>query len=190
MDNCLLQEEERKGIMGKRGLGWLGITIIVLVVLVLIAVGIFAFAIFNIGAKNPYAGLDGEVTNPAEDLTVEEAVEQFNESFVFYLLYSIEAYTLHNPPFSSDKPKIEFLIDTDVYNAVITDGMIDVSKGPINDEDAVITTSTEEAVKMIKDESYIEDSFRSGLSQIELISGKTKLASKGYLGIFQQLTGE
>ena len=58
--------------------------------------------------------------NPTDNLNDKQATAQFNESFVFYILYNIKAYNLHNPPISSDTPKVEFSIDNDIYNAEIT----------------------------------------------------------------------
>ena len=49
--------------------------------------------------------------NPMIGLTFEQAVEQFDETFVSYILYSLEAYNLHPPLLSSDKPSIEFYIE-------------------------------------------------------------------------------
>ncbi len=48
--------------------------------------------------------------NPAEGLSVEQAIVEFDESFVYYLLFNIKAYNLHNPPLSSAEPRIEFFM--------------------------------------------------------------------------------
>ena len=131
-----------------------------------------------------------KLINPISNLTQEEAIMQFNESFVSYLLYSIKAYNLHNPPLSSDTPKIKFLIGDDSYNAEIIDGLIKTQKIGINNEDIQIITTKSEAVKMLRDRDYVEQSFKLGNSRIELIAGKTTLFSKGYLNLYTKLTGK
>jgi hypothetical protein len=137
----------------------------------------------------------GEIVNPVkneltgEDLDIEEAVNEFDESFVEYFLISIGAYNLHPPLFGSDKPKIEFQISEDSYNAIIDEGDITVTRGEIDDEDIIIHTSKEEAVNIMQDEDYLGESFQQGGSSIEMVAGKTELASKGYLELYNGLTG-
>jgi hypothetical protein len=43
---------------------------------------------------------------------------------------------------------------------------------------------------MVRTGNYISESFSSGKSEMELISGKIELGSKGYLKIYNSLTGE
>jgi len=132
----------------------------------------------------------GEIINPVKNLTTEEAIQRFDEDFVYYLLYSIKAYNLHTPFFNSEVPEIEFQINDDIYNAVIYDGEIIVSEGKINEEDIIIHTSKTEAVKMIQDVDYIDESFQNGDSSIEMVAEKIELFSKGYLEFYEDLTGE
>ena len=120
---------------------------------------------------------------------VEEAVKKFDGSFVAYILISIGAYNLHPPMFGSDTPKIEFYIWDEKYNAEIIDGKINVQKGEIAERDIIIWTSAEEAVKMVKDKNYISESFKTGASKVELVAGKIELAAKGYISIYDKLTG-
>lgn len=155
--------------------------------ILIICLLIISYYLFFYNTKNKGGGK--KLTNPALGLTFEEAVEKFDESFVLYLLASIEAYKLHNTPFSSETPKIEFYISDDVYNAEIIKGSINVKKGEIDDEDITITTTKEEGVKMLLDENYIDDSFKEGKSSAELIAGKLELAAKGYLEIYDNFTG-
>lgn len=126
--------------------------------------------------------------DPTKGLTIQEAVAQFDEGFVTYLLYAIGAGNLHNPPFSSDKPRIKFLIDEDVYSAVVDSRVVFVSKNAIESEDAIIKTTKEEAVNMIRNKNYIAESFRTGKSSMELVASKTTLFTKGYLEIYNSLT--
>ncbi len=158
------------------------------VVLLFIGMLFFYFAMFKPARIN--SEFEKTLANPASNLTNEQVVEVFDERFVQYLLYSIKAYELHNPPLSSDTPKMEIVAGEDVYNAVIIDGVIEVGKGPLKNKDIVIKTSKIEVAKMLKDQDYVTKSFFEGMSTIDLVAGKTNLFAKGYLNLYTQLTGK
>lgn len=171
--------------MHKKGWAlWLSITLVAVLIMVIFAY----FVLFKPDNSRVYSGQ--ELENPAEGLSDEQAVLAFDESFVFYLLYSIKAYNLHNPPLSSEIPRIEILVGEDVFNANVKKGIISVEKGEISNEDVVIRTTKEEAVKMVRDKNYVTQSFNDGKSGIDLIAGKTTLFAKGYLNMYNELTGK
>ena len=116
--------------MNKKAMSTGNIIAIVLIIILFIVIGTLLIIIFkNKSPDNPYSGTGYKIINPVLNLSTEEAIEQFDESFIFYVLYSIKAYNLHPPPLSSDKPKIEFHIGDDtIYNAIIDEGSIIVSK--------------------------------------------------------------
>lgn len=157
-------------------------------VFVLVIMSFLYLALFNVDNSSVYDKL--KITNPSGNLSVERAIEVFDESFIFYLLYNIKAYNLHNPPLSSDRPKIEVDVGDEVFKAVIDDGMINVSRGDIIGEDIIIKTSKEEVILMMDDKEYIEQSFELGKSEIVLVAGKTTLFAKGYLSMYTELTGK
>jgi hypothetical protein len=130
------------------------------------------------------------ISNPSLNLTLEEAKAKFDESFVFYLLYTIEAQELHNPPFSKEQPKFKVVVDSKEFYIKIVNGEIIVSKEVVNGEDIVIITSVEESIKMMSDKNYIQESFSSGKSRVELVSDKITLFKKGYLNLYTKLTGK
>ena len=175
--------------MNKKGSAALWISLILLGLLV---ITLFLYFVLYNPAHNS-SRVDkissGELVNPTTGLSVESAVKQFNESFVYYLLYNIKAYNLHNPPLSKNTPKILIYVDNDVYNAEVDRDEIYVVKDEIVSKDIIIRTTKEEAVKMIRDKNYIADSFSSGNSKIELITDKSTLFGKGYLNLYKELTG-
>ncbi len=166
--------------------------VIGIVVIFLIIVGIFLYYIFGSFNNSFIEKSHTEITlqNPSQGKSLEQAVADFDESFVEYLLYSVGASELHNPPFSKDIPKIEFYIDEKSYNAVVEKGVITVFRGEINEEDIVIKTTKEEFVKIVMDKEYIKESFSKGESSLELIASRTRLTTKGYLSVYEELTGE
>jgi len=131
-----------------------------------------------------------DIVNPAEGLSLEQAVEKFDESFVYYLLFSIKAYNLHNPPLSGNSPKMEIFVGNEQYNSIINKGKIEIGRGDLEKEDIIIRMTTEEAVKMIMDTNYIIESFSSGKSGIEMKAEKSTLFAKGYLKLYEELTGK
>ena len=78
--------------MNKKG-GWILWVSIILIVL-LIAGMFFYLALFKVDNSDKY----NNIVNPASELSDEQAIAQFNETFVLYILYMIKAYNLHYPP--------------------------------------------------------------------------------------------
>lgn len=131
-----------------------------------------------------------EMVNPISGMSIDEAVNNFDSSLVVYLLYSMGAGNLHNPPLSSDYPRLEVVVDGERYNAVVKNGEISVGDGQIAGEDIILETTKEESVKMIQDKNYIAQSFREGRSSIDTVASKTKLFSKGYLTFYNEIMGK
>ena len=161
--------------------------IILFIVIIVIAFSAYYFSRTKNANNTQNVGTKKVIVNPAAGLSYEEAVAKFDDSFVYYLLYSIGASNLHESLFG-DTPKIKFYIDEDVYNAEVINGKIKINKGEIEGEDIIIKTSTGEAVKMVMNKNYVSDSFKTGESSIELVAGKLELASKGYLKIYDELS--
>ncbi|MBS3065853.1 hypothetical protein J4229_02280 [Candidatus Pacearchaeota archaeon] len=171
--------------MGKKGSFIFWVSIILAVLLIIIA-----FLYFALFKPQTSGGKSVILNNPVSGLTDEQAVVAFNESFVIYLLYSIKAYNLHNPPLSSNYPKLEIDVGGDIFSANVQKGAIYVSKNEIFEEDVIIRTTKEEAVKMLRDKNYVVKSFNDGKSGIELVASKTTLFAKGYLNMYTELTGK
>lgn len=166
------------------------VSVSVLVIIAIILLGIIYYLTFFDGksASSGNVNSGAKLVNPAKGLSIEEAVEKFDESFVYYLLVSIKAYNLHKALFSDEPPSIEIDVGGDIYYANVMDGAIRVGRGGIDDEDVLIVTSKEEAVKMIQNKNYVAESFKMGLSRVELVSGKLELAAKGYLELYNELS--
>ncbi|MCA9485354.1 MAG: hypothetical protein KC506_00755 [Nanoarchaeota archaeon] len=176
--------------MDKRGLAkWAKITLIILISIVII-LSVIVITILIVNSKNSTTSQKTTLTNPINNLTDAEAQEKLNKTFVRYLLYTIEADELHRPPLSQDTPKINIYIGNLNFGAEISKGVITVQDNPHSTSDIKIITTREEAIKMLRDASYIASSFSTGTSQIELVASKTKLFAKGYLKLYTELTGE
>lgn len=167
-------------------------TSIILVVVLVISLFLY-FILFTPGNDSYYENLiaSGELKNPVEGLNSTQAADQFDKSYIYFLLVSMKAYNLHNPPLSKDNPKIEVIVSDDTtYGGIIKDGKISVETGEINNEDIRVYTTKEEITSILHDQSYVTSSFTSGKSKIELVADKTTLFSKGYLNLYNDLTGK
>ena len=175
--------------MKKRGSAYLVLGIVLTVILIVIF--FLYFILFSPRNESLYKNnSDARLINPTEGKSLEQAASEFNESYIFYMLYNIEAYNLHNPPLSPDTPKIEIIADDAIYGAEIRDGLILVWEGEAHNKDIVIRTTKKEVIAMINNPSYISQSFMEEKSNIELTASQTLLFSKGYLNIYKKLTGE
>jgi len=110
----------------------------------------------------------------------EENFSNLMKESINYALIYIKAYNLHNIPFTSNTPKIQFFVGNKSYKSEIIKGEIYTNDGQINNQDITIKTSKEEILKMTLDEDYIQESINSGKSQMELNADKITLFFKGY----------
>lgn len=166
------------------------IGIFVFLVLIVVGLGIggsfLEFSVFNLGSDG--VGLF-EIRNPVLGLSDEEAIDAFDEEFVAFLLYSIDAHKLRDAPISFEEPKIEIFVDEKVFNARVEEGAVIVESGGIDGEDVIVRTSAAEAVRMMRNREYIIESFKSGRLSVEFVASRAKLFGKGYLRVYDSVTG-
>lgn len=115
------------------------------------------------------------------------------EEHVAYVLNEIRAYKLHNPPLSSEKPIIEIDVDDSKFKADVDKGEVKVEKGAADNPDIKIITTREEMINALTSldiKNYIKSSVSSEKTKLELVAGYVELFSKGYLSIYQDLTGK
>lgn len=161
-----------------------------IVFLVLVLAGMF-FYFVTASPSKPRAGT--EVQNPIKDLTIEQAILQFNGEYIRYLVFAIGGWKLHNPPLSDETPKIKVIVDNEVFISEIVNGEIKTEKKEIENEDMIIRTTKQEIVNSIKSsdiKNYIKQSIQDGKTSLELKAGYTTLFSKGYLNLYQDITGK
>ena len=116
-----------------------------------------------------------------------------NESVVNYILYSLEANKLHNPPLSPSTPKIEVLVDNEQFNSEIIKGRIITKKGSINRKDIKIHMSRQAVINFLNSSnsiSAIESSISSGDTRLEIVASYPTLFAKGYLSLYKKFTGK
>ncbi len=163
------------------------VSVIIIFVVVIVASVFLGMLIYYFFTNSKYNQIILE--NPIVNLSDEEAIAFFNENYIRYLLYSIDADELRAVPLTSNNPKIEVHVNEDIFNAEVQHGSVLISHGEITGKDIVIRTNKEEVVKMLRDKKYITESFNSGLSQVELIASEKTLFAKGYLKLYDKIKG-
>ena len=164
--------------------------LIAIIFLMLVIGGMF-FYFATASPNKPRAGT--EIKNPIQGLTNEQAVLQFNEEYVDYLVFAIGGWKLHNPPLSDETPKIKVVVDEEIFVSEIINGEIKTEKKEIENEDIIIKTTKQEIVNSILSldiKKYIQYSAQEGKTTLELKASYPTLFSKGYLNIYEDITGK
>lgn len=123
---------------------------------------------------------------------LEQGVKEFDKDYVNYLLISSGAEKLHKSVIGYGDPAIELNIDNEVWSVKIENGNLITEKSSIENEDFKIIISKQEIVKALLSENtyeFFKNSLKSGNIQAELVAGKAELLSKGYLEMYQSLSG-
>ena len=157
--------------------------VLILVVLIVLALAILVFLLFFYPKNAPPVNL-----NTANIDKTQVGIEQIN-----LLLYNIKAYALHNPPLSKNTPKIEVIIEDESFNSEIISGKVKTQRGAIDNADIRIKITKNEFLKILNSNDIkkaVQESAEKGNLDIEMLAGKLELASKGYLGVYKEVTGK
>jgi|SRR3989344_3159113 len=121
---------------------------------------------------------------PVPDTTI------ISEQHVSYLVNEIGAYKLKS---YLGNPKIIVEVDKEKFNSEVNQGKIITKKGEIQDADIKIITMGQEIINIINSgdiNSAIKDSVASGRTNIELVASYSTLFGRGYLSLYQDITGK
>lgn len=191
----------------KRPFNWPGFFLVFGGGIVILLVLYFVFFLGSVFGNNYSIG--STVENPLVELlsryeqqginmsnyeVVEQAEKEFDLEYINYVLYSMSAYKLHNPPFSGETPKIMVILDgADIYYSEVIDSEIYTYKESVGESDISVISNKKEIINAMfaeKMSDFMSNSVRDGKTTIELIAGNIKLASKGYLQMYGDITGE
>ena len=129
-----------------------------------------------------------------ETAIINQAELEFDQDYINYVLFAMSAWKLHNPPFSSEKPIIRVVLDQEeTYFSEVIDGQILTYGGDTENPDIVITTTKRETIQAMLAEDmagFMKESVAQGRTGIEMLASTIKLASKGYLQMYEDITGE
>jgi len=124
---------------------------------------------------------------------VEQGILEFNVDYINYLLVALGVNNLHKSMIGYGNPKVELVLDDEVWSSEVVRGGLNTKKSGIEEEDLRIVLSKKEAVEALLANNINEfmiNSVYEGGTRIKMIAGKIELGSKGYLGMYKDLTGE
>ncbi|MBT4135550.1 hypothetical protein HOD75_03285 [archaeon] len=123
---------------------------------------------------------------------IEQATLEFNGEYINYIIIALGAGNLHKSYTGYGNPIIELNIDGEVWTSEISNSLV-TSKTSSEKEDLRISLTRREAIEAILSpdiKSFMKTSVINGNTQIEMVAGKVELASKGYLAMYNGITGE
>lgn len=156
--------------------------IIAIVIVVIILAGVIGAYFLMSKQKVNYGGGTPVYINKSSD--------EVNENVVGYMLNSLGVSSLHNPPLSSDNPKINIAIDGQQFSAQIISGKLSVARGFIQNEDIEIDMTKDVALKIFRSENPSQETkaaFTSGNAKLLVFTSKSNLFLKGYLDIYNKI---
>ena len=150
----------------------------------------------QITIENPIKDIVFANTNQAGEVnkqaTIQQGIENFNEDYIINLLVSLGTNHLHKSYTGQGSAKLELDIDNEIWSAEIDNGL-KVQRASLDDPDLRITMSKQVAVEALLSsniQEQLKSETKNGQINIEQIAGKVELASKGYLSMYKELTGE
>lgn len=164
-------------------IGWLFIS-----VMLVLAFAIIAF-LYIATSSFPYP-------KPARPAVVDDLINgnaELQNEHISYFLSELGAYKLHNPPGSTDMPRIEVILGERVYGAEVVAGQVGITNGALSNPDIRIISSKEEIIAAIRSgniRGYTERSVAEGRMQVENIGPYSSLLYKGYLNFYDEMSGK
>ena len=164
------------------------------IILLILLVGVLFFYFATASPSSPK--IENIVNNPIEGMAFQQALLGFNEDYVNYVVFAIGGWKLHNPPLSDEIPKIKVIVDDEIYISKVNEGKTTTEKKQADaeyHEDIIIKTTKNEIVNAILSlniKEYLQNSVEQGKTSLKLQASYTDLFSKGYLGLYKEMTGK
>lgn len=124
-----------------------------------------------------------------ESELINEAMAEFNESYINYILYAIGVEQLHSAV-GFGNPELWVVVDGETWRSEIVNGNPVTMKIGVEEPDIILRIGKEEAVKSLLASDmkiFMKESVKNGRTGIEMIAGNMELAAKGYLGLYNNL---
>ena len=173
----------------------------IFLVIIIILAGVYFFGWFSgsgdkIVLENPLKNIVLSNTNAQGqvnyDAVVSEGVMNFNVDYINYIMAALGVGKLHKSLIGYGNPVIEMNLNDEVWNSELKDGGLYSLQGDSDDEDLRVIMTKEEAVKALLSSDiagFMKNSVTEGNTKIEMIAGKIELGSKGYLEMYDGLSG-
>lgn len=165
---------------------WVLLGVVLMIAFTLIAFLYFATSTFPYEKPPRPAAVEVVLRSVGEKVEVQA-------DHITYLLNELGAYQLHNPPLSRETPKIEVVLGDRVFGAEVVSGVVSTKEKAITDPDIRITASEDIVIEAIRSQdvkTYLRKSVAQGETRVEQLGSYSKLFSKGYLNLYNDLTGQ
>jgi len=175
---------------------------------ILIIIAVIIAAIFLIGFFTKKSENKIVLENPLKDLVyantneqglvnkqavIDQAILEFNAEYINFLLIALGVGNLHKSYIGYGNPIVQLNLDGTSWTSEISNKQLQTSQTSSEDKDLLITLSRQEAIEALLSpdmSAFMKNSVINGNTQIEMIANKAELASKGYLAMYTQITGE
>lgn len=178
-----------------------GKLLIVILIIILLAAAIAVYFLFfkpssnsisMVSLPNPLQSIiDKNTVNGQinEQAVVQEGVLEFNSDYINYILIALGVGNLKSSVFGN--PKVEFLLETEIWSSELKSNTLYTQKQPIVKPDITISMSKQEAVKALLSSSnikeFMKNSVINGNTKITMNADKATLLAKGYLEMYNNL---
>jgi hypothetical protein len=189
--------------MKKKSKKWFKILIIILVIIIIVLVACY-FILFRKTTSSLNSSPGKPIENPLEKIiqqntdsagkvnteaVIQQGVIEFNSEYISYILVALGVGNLH-ASILGDNPRVEFLMENEIWSAEISNNQISIIKQAIANPDITISMSKPEAVKAILSSNvkeFMKTSVMNGNTKIEMKANKASLLSKGYMDMYNKL---
>lgn len=134
----------------------------------------------------PIIGANATATNTSQEIEI-------LPEYITYIYNELGIYNLHPPLLSSDTPKIGTNVEGELFFSEVIKNNIITEKRGFDDVDLIFITTKQAVIDSINSND-VGESFKgtlnSGETTFEIVAGESTLFLKGYLELYQELTGE
>ncbi len=123
---------------------------------------------------------------------INQALQEFDKDYINYILLALGVNKLKKSLIGYGNPKVEFKINEELWSSEIVDQSLNTQKSTIDDPDVRFHMPKTEIIESLLSSDinqFVINSVSNGNTQMELIASKPELLSKGYLGMYKDLTG-
>lgn len=178
-------------------------TLLIIVLAILATViGLGVYAYTSIISPNVEKPLIEPAPLPAQTQQLQSASPEeplVEEEHIQYLVNELGGYNLHDHPVNQEAAVMEFqVVESDpnnprLFTITIKDNYPTVTEGAATNPDIRLHATETVLVELLQSDNFntkVVELVNDGSMWIEILTDETTLAMKGYLSIYQQLTGD
>ncbi|MBU3896560.1 MAG: hypothetical protein KJ697_01340 [Nanoarchaeota archaeon] len=114
-----------------------------------------------------------------------------NETHIAWLVNELGSYKLHSNPVTGEEPEME-IVCSKTYDVMIEKGYPNVVEGSATNPDIRITTQDQFILELLNETDVLQNTYemqQEGKLAIGMLKPQEDLALKGYITIYNEITG-